>query len=75
MREIRTLIPAECWYHCRSDVNPADLPSRGVEGTEPSTIGSWLKVPQHVCEPDQEPCSPELNTIPEACAMELKAGD
>ena len=27
------------------DVNPADLPSRGVEGTEPSTIVSWLKVP------------------------------
>eukprot|EP00731_Ephydatia_muelleri_P007453 Em0003g1701a len=75
VREIRTLIPVECWYHCRGDVNPADLPSRGVEGTEPSAIGSWLKVPQHVCEPDQEPCNPELNTIPEACAMELKAGD
>eukprot|EP00731_Ephydatia_muelleri_P005900 Em0003g148a len=52
-----------------------DLPSKGVVGTEPSAIGSWLKVPQHVCEPDQEPCNPELNTIPEACAMELKAGD
>ena len=75
VREIRTLIPVECWHHCRGDVNPADLPSRGVEGTEPSAIGSWLKVPQHVCEPDQEPCNPELNTIPEACAMELKAGD
>ena len=73
VREIRTLIPVECWHHCRGDVNPADLPSRGVEGTEPSAIGSWLKVPQHVCEPDQEPCNPELK--PEACAMELKAGD
>ena len=75
VREIRTLIPAKCCHHCRGDVNPADLPSRGVEGTKPSTIGSWLKVPLHVCEPDQEPCSPELNTIPEACAVELKAGD
>lgn len=63
------------WHHCCGDVNPADLPSRGVEATEPSTIGSWLRVPQHVCEPDQEPCSPELNTILEACAVELKAGD
>ena len=75
VREIRTLIPAKCWHHCRGDLNPANLPSRGVEGTEPSAIGSWLKVPQHVFEPDQEPCSSELNTIPEACAMELKVGD
>ena len=75
VREIRTLIPAKCWHHCCGDLNPADLPSRGVEGTEPSKIGSWLKIPQHICEPDQAPCSPELNTIPEACAMEQKAGD
>ena len=30
VREIRTLIPAQCWYHCRGDLNPADLQSRGV---------------------------------------------
>ena len=73
VREIHTLIPVECWHHCRGDLNPANLPSRGVEGTEPSAIGSWLKDSQHVCEPDQEPCNPELNTIPGA-SLRVRSG-
>ena len=30
VNEIRKLVPSGCWMHCRSQDNPADIPSRGA---------------------------------------------
>ena len=29
IQEIRRLVPVNCWRHCHSGDNPADIPSRG----------------------------------------------
>ena len=71
--EIQSLVLIECWHQCPSELNPADLPSRGAdlkELTESTT--PWLTVPYWICESDQRQCSYDLDTIPDECMVELK---
>ena len=49
VNEIRTLVPAGCWYHCPGDQNLADLPSRGVDFTQSSSsVSSWMTAPTYM---------------------------
>ena len=75
VREIRSLVPEKCWYHCAGNVNPADLPSRGADLSELGTCipESWLTLPPGLCEPEHE--TSEIDSCSsEASAMELKIG-
>ena len=51
--EIRRLTKGEHWQHCPGDINPADIPSRGVSGDKLATSNLWwncpefLKLPEH----------------------------
>ena len=41
VREIRGLIPVECWDHCSGKSNPADIPSRGMSSAELAASELW----------------------------------
>ena len=45
VNEIRTFMPAGCWFHCPGEQNPVDLPSRGVDFTQSSSSVSWMTAP------------------------------
>ena len=51
--EIRRLTKGEYWQHCPGDINPANIPSRGVSGSKLATSNLWwngpefLKLPEH----------------------------
>lgn len=46
--EIRQLTSKEDWRHCPGDVNPADLPSRGLTGNEMINSSMWWNGPSFV---------------------------
>ena len=43
--EIRHLTLKDSWRHCPGEVNPADLPSRGLNSKELSTCNTWWNGP------------------------------
>ena len=43
--EIRRLLSVECWRHCSTDSNPADIPSRGMNASQLSSSALWLSGP------------------------------
>ena len=47
---IRRVVPPLYWRHCPGTLNPADLPSRGINKVEinPEVINSWLNAPSFV---------------------------
>ncbi|XP_065180252.1 uncharacterized protein LOC135810689 [Sycon ciliatum] len=47
--EVRSLVPSSAWSHCPGTLNPADLPSRGVQ---PSSFDAklWLNGPPWLAE-------------------------
>ena len=52
--EIRQSVPVECWKHCTGEINPVDLPSRGVELSELLCNPLWLNGPGCFHFPDTE---------------------
>lgn len=44
--EIRNLTSKDAWRHCPGSQNPADLPSRGLSGSELTTNKSWWNGPE-----------------------------
>ena len=46
MKEIREEIPHVKWLHCPDKVNPADIPSRGVDITSGNNREVWLHGPE-----------------------------
>ena len=46
VNEIRQLVPATKWKHCRGKNNPADVPSRGMSPSEMSECALWIDGPK-----------------------------
>ena len=44
-QKIRKLTSVECWQHCQGDVNPADLPTRGISGIDLIKNKLWWEGP------------------------------
>ena len=45
VNQIRKLTSVECWQHCQGDVNPADLPTRGISGIDLINDELWWEGP------------------------------
>ena len=45
VNQIRELTSVECWQHCQGDVNPADLPTRGISGIDLINNKLWWEGP------------------------------
>ena len=45
VNQIRKLTSVECWQHCQGDVNPADLPTRGISGIDLINNKLWWEGP------------------------------
>ena len=61
MNEICELVPGSHWNHCRSQENPADIPSRGVVPKELISNNLWWSN------------TTEELIMPAECAVEMKA--
>ena len=72
--EIRQLVPVECWKHCPGEINPADLPSRGVELSELLCNPLWLNGPScfHSLDAQITVESEVDEPVPEECLHEMK---
>ena len=75
VNEIRALGPADCWYHCPGEQNPADLPSRGVDFTQSSSSVPWMTAPTWLCDLTFQPQNLDLLTIPKECLPEMRVKD
>ena len=72
VREIRDLVPIECWYHCSGEKNPADLPSRGVIPSELARNEIWWHGPTWLRE-EVDIKKLDLIDMPKECIVELKS--
>ena len=53
VNEICHLTKREQWQHCPGDVNPADIPSRGMSGDKLAQNETWWKGPKFLQLPDE----------------------
>ncbi|XP_019850167.1 PREDICTED: uncharacterized protein LOC100632574 [Amphimedon queenslandica] len=70
VQEIRQRIPSEFWYHCISQDNPADIPSRGLAAQELQQCQMWWHGPAWKGKGDYENGEME---IPKECKSELRS--
>ena len=49
--EIRRLTHKDSWRHCPGEINPADLPTRGLTAKELSTCNTWWNGPNFLRNP------------------------
>ena len=69
VQEIRQRIPSEFWYHCISQENPADIPSRGLAAQELQQCQMWWHGPAWIGKGNNEKW--EKEELPEGCKSEL----
>ena len=75
VKEIRDLVPARLWKHCKGTDNPADLPSRGVTPAElQGKIDFWLHRPSWLSMLEDNVPQSKIDTYPEKCLRELSGG-
>jgi hypothetical protein len=71
-REIRQVSDKEQWRFCPGLKNPADLPSRGLNGEELETNKVWWNGPKFLCQSDESwPVHPTSKTVPEKAIKEI----
>ena len=68
VNEIRTRSTAGSWRHCPGACNPADLPSRGVNGESLLSSELWWCGPQFLQLPEER--WPESTVPPTSCTVE-----
>ncbi|XP_065902557.1 uncharacterized protein [Dysidea avara] len=67
VNEIRRHSLSEEWNHCPGSVNPADMPSRGLKGSELCDSQHWWIRPEFLCKPQSEwPNTTSLSSVEEA---------
>lgn len=70
--EIRSLVHPDCWRHCSSRDNPADIPSRGSAPLELSVNALWHNGPGWLREKQFYNSKSEQLPMPEDCIAEMK---
>ena len=59
-----SLVPAECWAHVPTTINPADCASRGLSPSELANFKLWWKGPEFLWEePFVKPPQPTISSI------------
>ena len=72
--EIRSLIPTEHWRFCSGELNPADLPTRGVKASELMGCDLWWYGPSYLKSgPEHWPKQPTTSKPPPEIIDEIKA--
>ena len=74
VREIRERVGLKHWHHCRSEENPADIPSRGVTLMELKESHLWFYGPEWLRE-NSSSTAEEGATLPPECLEELRVRD
>ena len=74
VKEIRSLVPANCWSHCKGKDNPADIPTRGLTTKELTRSNLWFYGPSWLSEAVVQEELPG-EEIPEDCISELRVAD
>ena len=71
VNEICELVPGSHWNHCRSQENPAYIPSRGVAPKELISNNLWWSGPDWLKCPENN--TTEELIMPAECEVEMKA--
>ena len=69
---IKKLLPPNCWKHCRSQENPADIPSSGLPPLELSVNALWHNSPEWLQTDDLCANDSTVLTPPAECLAEMK---
>ena len=64
VNEICKLVPGSCWNHCRSQDNPADIPSRGITPKELINNKMWWSGPDWLIHCPEDNTTEELAMPP-----------
>ena len=60
--EIRRLSDSQLWHHCPGNLNPADVPSRGMNGEKLAACDLWWKGPEFLYQREDQ--WPDMCNIP-----------
>ena len=71
VNEICKLVPGSCWNHCRSQDNPADIPSRGITPKGLINNKMWWSGPDWLIHCPEDNTTEEL-AMPAECTVEMK---
>ena len=71
--EIQKLVPKENWQHCPGNLNPADMASRGLSGSEMVSASTWFHGPDWLGIHERCPASAEWRGNVSIVDLELKA--